>query len=528
MEAFKADLQFPAGGIQRRFGFQDQPPYTTPDAVNVRTDTVGSSTLGGRSRGGSRPGLGKASSQQLGSGSPIRAQATLTYISGSSLLHRLMAISSGKLYRATTDVAPWTVGLAGTTGGTFNSAKLIQMHERGQVLYIADHSDDTTESSTTYQPKKYTPATDTIANWTASDGTIPYGSTCFTVWRDRAVLAGGTTNPYGVFASRQGDFEDFDYGEDDEGSAWNLALAEAGQMGDTVTCLAPHHDNCCLVGCKSSLWLLRGDPTMGGQTDNLSQVIGVVDKNAWCFTPDGLFVFLSRDGLYAVPAGCGEARFPQSISREKLPIEMLAIDPAVTTVSMAYDVQDRGIHVFLTPITAGDESATHWWLDWEAKSFWKVEFPDTDFEPFTAAERRHYTGDGYSHTILGCRDGYLRRFQDNLAEDDGLAFDSYVLLGPIGDPELLNESILTQLCASIATQGGNVAWEILRGNSPEEAFDSEPVRSGVFGVAGRNRMAYPRVRGQALYVKLKQGEDSQSWGLENGYAILVKAGRVRV
>ena len=49
-------LAFPAKGINENFGYEDQPPGTTPDAENVRPHTYGV-TKKGRMRGGSRPGL---------------------------------------------------------------------------------------------------------------------------------------------------------------------------------------------------------------------------------------------------------------------------------------------------------------------------------------------------------------------------------------------------------------------------------------------------------------------------------------
>lgn len=47
------NLMFPLAGLHRRSGFQSQPPFTTPDCLNVWPDR------GGRIRGGSRPGLEK-------------------------------------------------------------------------------------------------------------------------------------------------------------------------------------------------------------------------------------------------------------------------------------------------------------------------------------------------------------------------------------------------------------------------------------------------------------------------------------
>jgi hypothetical protein len=48
---------------------------------------------------------------------------------------------------------------------------------------------------------------DDISQWTASDGTIPYGDDLIAAWRDRVALDGGTTLP---FISRLDDSEDWD------------------------------------------------------------------------------------------------------------------------------------------------------------------------------------------------------------------------------------------------------------------------------------------------------------------------------
>ena len=70
------DIAFPTGGLNRDLAFRSQPPYTTPNCQNMRPD----GTAEGRERGGSRPGVGKAYYEQLGSGAPVRMLNTVTSI----------------------------------------------------------------------------------------------------------------------------------------------------------------------------------------------------------------------------------------------------------------------------------------------------------------------------------------------------------------------------------------------------------------------------------------------------------------
>ena len=70
------DLRFPTGGMDRRFAYKQQPPFTTPDCLNVRPKGV----FEGRERGGTRPGLYKAFYDELGSGNEVRMLATVVKV----------------------------------------------------------------------------------------------------------------------------------------------------------------------------------------------------------------------------------------------------------------------------------------------------------------------------------------------------------------------------------------------------------------------------------------------------------------
>jgi hypothetical protein len=75
-------LEFPAGGINRRSPDEAKSPFTTPDAVNVRTVGV----LEKKRRGGSRPFYKKRFATELGSGNPVNLLNSLrtTDISGAA------------------------------------------------------------------------------------------------------------------------------------------------------------------------------------------------------------------------------------------------------------------------------------------------------------------------------------------------------------------------------------------------------------------------------------------------------------
>ena len=68
-------LRFPLAGLHRGAGYQSQPPYSTPDALNMRPIE----TIEGRARGGVRPGLGVPMLGTMGS-TPVRLLADVNYL----------------------------------------------------------------------------------------------------------------------------------------------------------------------------------------------------------------------------------------------------------------------------------------------------------------------------------------------------------------------------------------------------------------------------------------------------------------
>lgn len=186
--------------------------------------------------------------------------------------------------------------------------------------------------------------------WTGTYfGVPPLGCSLCCTYRGRLVLAGGAWGPL-WYMSRILTPTDWDYGYDPNDPSRAVAgeSATTGGIPDNLTALIPHSDQYLLFGCAESLWLLTADPAYGGQIVALSRDIGVLGPGAWCSLPDMSTVILSRDGLYLIPAGA--SGYPQPISRPNLPAELVDVDWQANRISMAYDVQARGLHLSITPI----------------------------------------------------------------------------------------------------------------------------------------------------------------------------------
>lgn len=371
-------------------------------------------------------------------------------------------------------------------------------------------------------PKVFDPKEGTLTVHAASKGVTPAGARLVTLYRDRIVYAGSDNFPHLWWMSRQGDPDDWDFSQEDSGAAVFAQASVGGQLADPVTAMIPHSDECLIIGSYNSLWILRGDPGYGGSVDQLSRKIGIVGQNAWCRTPDDMVVFLSHDGVYVIPAGC--SGFPSSISRERLPDELICKSTNTDAISLEYDSIFRGVHISLTRRDGG--TGNHWWFDWESKSFWRVSLHE-DHEPFSSHERVLWGG--CPSSLMGCRDGYIREFDRDTHTDDGEhEIESYIDFGPFMlDRGGFNEGILAELRATLGHSSGAVDWEVRAGDGGETAFLAAVRESGTWGRHGLNYNSLPRVRGVAAIVRVKNSEKVR-WVLERVTGIIQGVGKRRV
>lgn len=385
----------------------------------------------------------------------------------------------------------------------------------------------------TRSPKVYDYAANTLAQWTATTGSgfVPPTQPIVCMYRDRILMGGGSDSPHLWYMSRQGDPLDWDYGQTDEARAIAGQNSSAGRIGEPITAIIPHGDQCVVFGCRSSCWILRGDPASAGQIDNLSHTIGFVDKHAWCYVPlvsandAATILFLSLDGIYILPAGCGTSE-PTSVSREKIPEELLHVDAKLIEVQMAYDFLDRGVHIWLTKRDNGN--STHWWMDWETKGFFRVSVPDSQ-QPTCVCEHASWCAED-SCVILGGRDGKLRRFHKRHESDDGgVLIDSYVDYGPVmlGDQSGFQDGILAEISPILSPIGGRVKIACRGGASAQQARDANSLASSIHDSRGASFASQPRLRGNSVFLRLS-GVDKRHWTVENIMSRIEPGGRQRV
>lgn len=305
-------------------------------------------------------------------------------------------------------------------------------------------------------PKVYDPKAVTMAIMAASAGNLPVGCAAVALYRDRLVWAVKDNSRNEWFMSKSGDPLDYNYSAaaSDKLRAVAGSSTDAGKVGDSMTCLIPGGDDYLIFGCANSIWRLRGDPADGGRIDNISRDIGILDLKSWCRMPSGEIVFLSQDGVYVMPPQGGK---PEPMSEIQLPRDLKNIDTAVFSVFMEYDIQEKGIHIFLSSKNI-DITNYHWWIDADSLGFFELEIPD-DQRP-TWIHRRNGEYSELNGVLLGGQDGYIRKFDPGSSTDDGTAFTSSVVFTPQRPTSQTDKSMIRRFLGILAKNSGNVTLNV--------------------------------------------------------------------
>jgi hypothetical protein len=459
-----------------------------------------------------------------------------TLVSGSNL-------SMGNSVDADNDVVviagPITSKILGTylvasgTGGVITLVETFAFAEAGLTFRVER------------APKVYDPIADTLEIWydplvsVGGTGVVanqpPTGCIVIGTFLDRIALAGGKNNPSVWFLSGRGDALNWNFASTGEGGAVAGDNSNAGQIGAPITAMVPSIEDYLLLGSLGSLYILRGDPTVGGRLDNMSRRIGIVGTEAWCYGPNSSVFFLSRDGLYMIAPGA--TSYPQSLSEEVLPGPLKNVNNVNTHVMLEYDVLNRGIHIHLTNVNSG--IALSYWYDLEIPGFWPFRYATANHQPFTTLQ---YEADKSTSAamLMGGRDGYIRKYAKSASVDDNIdqtAISSNIVLGPIplgSSPDA--EGLLQRIEIILGRDSNPVNWRMYIGNTAEEAIHnwqfSNIYKSGVTRelTEGENRsllsVHHPRVRDYYVVIRLSN-DDANRWWFEQMVAIIKDVGRHR-
>lgn len=538
MQPIARTLSFPVAGVSASSNYRKQEaPYTTPLAINVR----GVDVVERRLRGGSRPGLVKAHDTQLDT--PIQGIASVTWIDEDGIQRQdAVVVAKGSVYviRGAADeteeptllwddgsVILWDdgeeivfdneVSEVGTIG-----AASFTMAERNGVLLIADTV-----------LRQYSPATGIVEYVLAKTGsTIPTGQSLVCVYRDRAFLSGENNVWY---CSRQSDITDWDFGADfeDDGRAIVGAVSDSGRIGRKITAMISNNgDESMMFATENSIWILLGDPATG-TLRCVSHEVGVISPTAWATSRDGLTLFLSYDGVYAIAPNVA----PYKFSERMLPNDLRNVSVTANTITMEYDPEFDGFHLFITP-TAGT-AGTHWWIDHANRAMWRVSVPiagtvEAPINMNPVAASRVAIGNRNQEVMLGCEDGYLRKFSATATTDDGEALESMVFIGPIPlCSDDAQDAMIDEVHGILGDAALGASYKVFTGKYAEDVADKAKAyqlgtgtdysASGTW-VEGRNKVVRVRSRNPWCIICI---EGTGIWAYEAVAITGKRLGRIR-
>ena len=385
-------------------------------------------------------------------------------------------------------------------------------------------------------------------NWIAyptvggkSFGSLPNKAYIGCLYRGRCVLSGNPEFPFQWYMSRQTNPWDFAYVANDAGSPVKGGNSDAGEIGDIVRALIPYKDDYLIFGCASTMWFLAGDPMFGGSINELDLTVGIFGSQSWCFDGEGSMYFWGTNGIYVtqipgVPKCITEINLPNLVNDE-------GADPSTHKITMVYDRKRKGVLTCITKLSDGTNS--NYWYDLRTGGFFPESYPDEcgAYAVFDYPANSNT----YKDLLLGCKDGYIRKFDSSAKDDDKGASDqainSYVKFGPIPmsqDPDKKGKlSGLNLTTAGGGTSGSqsdssNVNFKIFVENSAEKVIEklsanTNPNLAGTFKAPGRQPGAKrkQKVKGAYLGIRLDNTTTSETWGFEKLTGTITPAGKVK-
>lgn len=183
------------------------------------------------------------------------------------------------------------------------------------------------------------------------------------------------------------------------------------------------------------------------------------------------------------------------------------------------------------PITETPEVGTaHWWLDYELGGFWPILYANRLMQPTVVLNLASEGSDDLSDVLIAFKDGYVRQLDRTAFNDDGEAFSSYVMYGPIlvGASDGM-EGIVESIDACLTDDSGDATWALRVAKNYEDvsSLTASVAASGTWSGGGLNATNRPRRRGTAFSMTVSNAETNDGWSVEEINVITSERGMRR-
>lgn len=391
-------------------------------------DMIPADTFRRRVRLGTRPGFNRMYKFDSGS---VQCIVRTNAFSGVPpvIKDRLLIANSGKIYYMDPGGDPQQVyGPASSMAACLNTTARVEAVQRGQYCYFVDGSNYIKVDLFANPPvwllwnAPTTGPEDHIKNVI---GGQTYTATNIALYGSRLVL-GGVKQLENVWFMSQ--IDDPDVWSASTGNPEDAIAGNNGQWGipgDEIIALIPFGQGSIIFAGKKSMSMLTQDPIFGNASiQQLSRTVGICGPRGWCNGPEKSVFLLSQDGLYRITPNDFNVDRGQLISRDKLDSFFSKVKWEDVSPSITYDVERRGVWIFLTRIDQ-PASSTHLFYSEQTDGFFPFKMYDPNFYG-AYSQAQMLTDDGRVQVaIFGSTSGQLGIFDSSLI----VGIDGYVAAG---------------------------------------------------------------------------------------------------
>lgn len=370
-------------------------------------------------------------------------------------------------------------------------------------------------------PKVYDPVTNTVTDWTATDGgNIPPRFKLIATWAGRTVVA-RCDNPsqWAMSEINEPDHWDFFPAVPTYSTAVSGTTSLAGQPSDIINAIVPIGDDLLIFGGDHSIRRLVGNPAVpSSQIQLITDTIGMSFGPSWSRDAQGFVYFhSSRGGVYVMG---GDGSGLRSLTEGRIQRRFESIDLANYYVELEFNDRDQVLHVFVVPYGAGGTIVAHYRWHKPTNSWWPDRFSLAGVQPTCA-----YMLDGDTEAdrilLIGCEDGYIRKISETAKTDDGNVIATECLCGPLvpDSEEMMGRT--TNLQALLANDQGGCNYELYASDTGDVL--GAPILFGALA-PGRNRVP-AGMSAAAIWLMLRGASTVERYSIESVHMDMHEAGR---
>lgn len=338
-----------------------------------------------------------------------------------------------------------------------------------------------------------------------SNGGFPY----IEAWDRRLIVFGLQEDPSNWYMCAANNPFDWKQQSNVIGAAISGRQSPAGlyPRGDRVYGIIPYNEDLVIFAGDHSMYQLSGDPAVDAKFDLITDTVGIAPGRAWCKDGFGaVYFFGNNGGVYKMSLNSP----PQRISNRSIDKRFENIDLPNSIVRLLWDSILQGIHVFITP-TDGTTNTLQYYFDFRTEGWFPYKFADVDYQPYSVGVSEQDLPQDQK-ILLGCKDGYIRKFNNALNTDDSTIFAGHFTLGPWIPREGSNHQLMLHRMDLVVGAGSSLKCEVLSGIDAEDVVtDGRSIYSTKLNEK-RSNTHHPRVSGKSIMVKIKS-EDAVARGM---------------